>query len=100
MKINSALIVVAAALACTAAHAAERDLAPYFQGLKGTFVLYNSAKGTYTRYNPRRAAERLTPCSTYKIPNSLIGLETGVVRDAAFVIPYDAKRDPQQPGWN
>lgn len=100
MKTHSAMIPMAAILACCSLQGAERDLASYFQGLKGTFVLYDSAKGSYVRYNPSRAAERLSPCSTYKIPNSLIGLETGVVRDAAFVIPYDAKRDPRQPGWN
>jgi beta-lactamase class D len=100
MKSNSSMIWIAGFLACATGQAADRDLAPYFLGLKGTFVLYDSAKRSYVRYNPARAGERLSPCSTYKIPNSLIGLETGVVRDAAFVIPYDAKRDPQQPGWN
>jgi beta-lactamase class D len=78
---------------------AGTDLAPYFKGLNGTFVLYNSATRTYIRYNEARAAQRFSPCSTYKIPNSLIALETGVVPDAEFVIPYDANRDPRQPGW-
>lgn len=31
----------------------------------------------------------LTPASTFKIPNSMIGLETGVIPDAEFVIPWD-----------
>ncbi|HEY2017716.1 MAG TPA: penicillin-binding transpeptidase domain-containing protein, partial [Bryobacteraceae bacterium] len=83
-----------------AAEGAEPDLSPYFKGLKGTFVLYDSQKRTYVRYNRQRAAERLSPCSTFKIPNSLIGVETGVVADADFVIPYDSKRDPRQPDWN
>lgn len=94
------ITLLAGVLAGDCAPAAAPDLSPYFKGLKGTFVLYDSRKQTYIRHNPQRAAERLPPCSTYKIPNSLIAVETGVVPDAGFVIPYDAQRDPQQPGWN
>ena len=36
-----------------------------------------------------RCSEPLTPASTFKIPNSIIGLETGVIADAEFVIPWD-----------
>jgi beta-lactamase class D len=45
-------------------------------------------------YHPDLCATPFTPCSTFKIPNSLIGLETGVIPDTAFVIAYDAKRHP------
>jgi beta-lactamase class D len=31
----------------------------------------------------------LTPASTFKIANSIIGLETGVIADAEFVLPWD-----------
>ncbi|MGI9140377.1 MAG: hypothetical protein ACR2GJ_04635 [Gemmatimonadaceae bacterium] len=30
------------------------------------------------RHNPERAAQRSIPASTFKIPNTLIALETGV----------------------
>jgi beta-lactamase class D len=33
--------------------------------------------------------KRLTPASTFKIPNSIIGLETGGIPDAEFTIPWD-----------
>ena len=79
--------------------AASADLAPYFEGLKGTFVLYDARAGTYTRFNAVRGAERFSPCSTYKIPNSLIAVETGVASGAEFAISYDAKRDPRQADW-
>ncbi len=91
--------IVLLTLMASIAGADEPDLSLYFKGLNGTFVLYDAGTHRYTRYNPKRAAERFAPCSTYKIPNSLIGLETGVVTDAAFAIPYDPVRDPRQPDW-
>lgn len=41
----------------------------------------------------------LTPASTFKIPNSMIGLETGVIPDAEFVIPWDGVKRPIE-AWN
>jgi beta-lactamase class D len=36
-----------------------------------------------------RADARFMPASTFKIPNTLIGLETGVIPDASFTLPWD-----------
>ena len=41
-----------------------------------------------------RAAKRYVPASTFKIANSLIALETGVVKDESEVIPYGGKPQP------
>lgn len=60
-------------------------------GDKGTFVLYHPATGQFTVFNPERARERFTPASTFKIPNSLIGLETGAIKSIDEVFPYDGK---------
>jgi len=43
----------------------------------------------YIRYNPEKSAVRLLPASTFKILNALIGLETGVIPNENFVIPWD-----------
>ncbi|MGH9721377.1 MAG: DUF6454 family protein [Bryobacteraceae bacterium] len=65
-----------------------------------TFVLLDHS-AQLTVQNPERARRRFTPCSTFKIPNSLIALETGAVPDAAFTLDYDPKRDgDQRPPWN
>lgn len=77
------------------ATAPQIDLASYFTQFPGTFVLYDLKGNRYLRHNPARAAERFTPFSTFKIPNSLIGLETGVIRDAAFLIKWDEKKYPR-----
>jgi beta-lactamase class D len=45
----------------------------------GTFVLLDAAHAAMTVYNPTRAAQRLLPASTFKIFNSLVALEAGIV---------------------
>jgi beta-lactamase class D len=65
------------------------DLSPYFNGLDGTFVMLNGRTGQYTRYNPERAAQRFPPCSTFKIPNTAILLESGVAPNADYELQYD-----------
>jgi beta-lactamase class D len=75
------------------------ELEKYFEGFKGAFVLYDLNGNHYIRYNPERCAERFIPASTYKIMNSLIGLETGVIPDEKFVIKWDGTQYAI-PAWN
>lgn len=77
----------------------EKDFSSYFHGLPGAFVLYNQAENSWTRYNPEQCRTRYSPASTFKIPNSLIGLETGVIKDQHFVIPWDSVRRDVS-AWN
>jgi beta-lactamase class D len=77
----------------------EPELAGYFQGLQGAFVLYDLDADRYIRYNPERCATRFLPASTFKILNSLIGLEAGVIADETYVIAWDGT--PYDiPAWN
>lgn len=78
--------------------ARSQDLRPLFKGTNGCFVLYDMKLDRYTRYNETRCRERFSPKSTFKIPNSLIGLETGVIVGADFVIPWDRAQYPDE-GW-
>ena len=70
----------------------------YAQPAEETFVLLDGRSGKKVVENGERAGQRFTPCSTFKIPNSLIALETGVVPDTRMVIAYDPKRDGDQTG--
>jgi beta-lactamase class D len=79
-----------------AKEANAQDLNRVFGNTQGAFVLYDLKNNRYVRYNEARCRRRFTPASTFKIPNSLIGLETGVVRDADFVIPWDRQRYPAE----
>ncbi len=63
----------------------------FFKDYSGTFVLYSISEDVYVIYNKDRAEKRLSPCSTFKIFNSLVGLEAGVIKDEKFVIKWDKK---------
>lgn len=58
--------------------------------LQGSFVLFDTYNDEYTVYNPGQLTQLFTPASTFKICNSLIGLETGVIKDEHFIIPWDS----------
>ena len=64
----------------SAADISVRDeFAAHFAGFTGTFVMYDPAGDKYIVYNEPQSKKRLSPCSTFKIYNSLIGTETGVL---------------------
>ncbi len=71
----------------------------YFAGNPGAFVLYDLKADHYIRHNPGRCAERFLPASTFKILNSLIGLETNIIPDENYVIPWDGT-DYHVPAWH
>lgn len=55
------------------------DLSRFFGTTTGAIVLYDVKNNRYFRHNEKRCATRYTPASTFKIPNALIGVETGAV---------------------
>lgn len=63
-------------------------------GVKGTFVLYDVGANRITGHDRVRAETRFIPASTFKIPNSLIGLSTGAVKSLDEVLPYGGKPQP------
>jgi beta-lactamase class D len=67
------------------------DLSRHFPEADSCFVMLNLASSEMVRHNPGRCAARFSPCSTFKIPNALIGLETGAIPDAEHVIKWDGK---------
>lgn len=76
----------------------SQDLSRFFGNVEGAIVLYDSKNNLYHRHNETRCKERLTPASTFKVPNALIGLETGAVKDAESLITWDKVKYPD-PGW-
>lgn len=90
--------------ACLLAHAAEwkesAELARLFrqEGVSGTFIVHDLAADRYTVHDRKRADTRYVPASTYKIPNSLIGLASGVVADVDQVLPYGGG-PTRRPEW-
>jgi len=61
----------------------REDLAKRFtdEGTTGTFIGYKTDDYLLIASDKERSGQAMLPASTYKIPNSLIALETGVVVD-------------------
>ncbi|VBB44415.1 Beta-lactamase [uncultured Desulfatiglans sp.] len=78
----------------------ESMVSAAFLGREGSFVLVDCASGDDWTFRARNAAERLPPCSTFKIWNTLIGLETGILSspDQAFYLWDGVERS--FPAWN
>jgi beta-lactamase class D len=79
----------------------EPRLADLFRraGRSGTFVLLDARRGELVGTNRARALTRYTPASTFKIPNSLIGLSVGAVTSVDTVLPYRSDAPPFSPAW-
>ncbi len=67
----------------------EIDLSAELSPFQACFVLFDPRENVLTRFNPKRCATRFSPASTFKVPNSLIGLETDVLADAEHTIRWD-----------
>jgi beta-lactamase class D len=79
----------------------DDSLKKYFDenNVDGCFSLLNNKDGSITVYNLALDTERILPASTFKIVNSLIGLETGRITDEKMVIKWDGiKRSREE--WN
>lgn len=58
--------------------------------VKGTFALYDNGHGTFSICNLGWYKDSaFLPASTFKIVNSLIGLETGIINNENMVIKWD-----------
>ncbi|MEI7724442.1 MAG: class D beta-lactamase [Bacteroidota bacterium] len=67
-------------------------------GMTGTIVIFDPEKGRYFGYKPALWDSGYLPASTFKIPNSLIGLETGVI-DTGYVFRWNGEQR-RLPQWN
>jgi beta-lactamase class D len=79
---------------CTVNNNVKEDdsLAPFFidNRVNGCFAIMNNATGQFTTYNLNRYRDSsYLPASTFKIINSLIGLQTGAISSDSMVIAWD-----------
>ncbi len=79
----------------------DNDLKKYFDSsnVDGCFSLLDNAQGEITLYNMKLDTQRVLPASTFKIVNSLIGLETGKITDEKMVIKWDSVKRWNE-DWN
>lgn len=68
-------------------------------GIEGTLLIQSLDKNTEYKHNSSRIDQAYIPASTFKIPNTLIALEEGVIKSPLEIIKWDGiKRE--YPPWN
>jgi beta-lactamase class D len=80
----------------------NNSLGKYFKeaNVDGCFAVMNNGGGEFTVYNLDRYRDSAyLPASTFKITNSLIGLQTGKISSDSMVIPWDGVTR-EVPEWN
>lgn len=78
----------------------DNSLKKYFDENKveGSFTMFNNSTGEVTVYNIAMDTARYSPASTYKIVNSLIGLETNVITNDSMILKWDGVK--RRPEWD
>ena len=69
------------------------------QGVIGTLVVASADGEVLHVHNAKRAETRFSPASTFKIPNTLIALDTAVVTSKDATFKWDGS-DKGLPAWN
>ncbi|MDD2773827.1 MAG: penicillin-binding transpeptidase domain-containing protein [Elusimicrobiales bacterium] len=76
------------------------DFKQLFGDKDGCFILYSlDSKKTVAEFNKKKCAERLSPCSTFKIPIALMAFDQGILKDTDTVIKWDGV-DHHDVDWN
>lgn len=67
------------------------DFGRHFQdlGVEGSILIYDANNDRVFQHNPQRNTTAFLPASTFKILNSLISLETGVISDELAILTWD-----------
>jgi len=90
---SATLFFILLLAACTPNNVTTDDsLKKYFDDNKvtGAFALFDNGQGAFTVYNLDRYKDSTyLPASTFKIINSLIGIQTGRISGEKMVIPWD-----------
>ncbi|MBW4556462.1 MAG: class D beta-lactamase [Trichormus sp. ATA11-4-KO1] len=77
------------------------DFSRHFRelGVEGAILIYDLNNDRIFQHNPQRNATAFLPASTFKILNSLIALETGVISNEIAVLTWDGITR-SIPEWN
>ncbi|MBD2208823.1 class D beta-lactamase [Nostoc linckia FACHB-104] len=81
--------------------AASVDLGRSFNqlGIQGSILIYDRNNKKFYEHNAERNSQAFLPASTFKIFNSLVALETGVIPNDVAVLTWDGIQR-QFPTWN
>ncbi len=70
----------------------ELHVSSYFNGMRGTALLYTPQKNIIKIYNEPLAHTQFSPFSTFKIASTLLGLENGIVQSKASKMQYNGTK--------
>ncbi|MBC1325054.1 class D beta-lactamase [Trichormus variabilis] len=68
-------------------------------GIKGSILIYDRNNKKFYEHNTARNSQSFLPASTFKIFNSLVALETGVISNDVAILTWDGIQR-QFPTWN
>lgn len=77
----------------------EINLQEYFDGVNGTAIFYYPESDTYAVYQKELSEKRSSPCSTFKIFSTYVGLDMGVIQMNDSVRTWKGTRYWYEP-WN
>ncbi|MBX2931893.1 MAG: class D beta-lactamase [Chitinophagaceae bacterium] len=101
--IISAIFFSMTMVACSPNNVVEdNNLKKYFteNNVDGTFAVFDNGKGDFTIYNLNRYKDSAyLPASTFKIVNSLIGIQTGIITNEKMIIKWDGVKRWNE-DWN
>jgi beta-lactamase class D len=63
------------------------------------FVLFEEGKGVISVNDSSLVKTRYSPCSTFKVPHAVFGLDSGYITGKDFTLEYDPQKNPQQSYW-
>ena len=84
-----------------AQQSAATDFTQYFRDLdvEGSILIYDQNQDRVYQHNPERNETAFLPASTFKILNSLVALETGIINDDIAILTWDGT-ERIVPAWN
>lgn len=97
------IIITVLFISCNSNNVTESPALEKFfteNNVKGTFAIMDNGTGQFTIYNLSRYRDSTyLPASTFKIVNSLIGFQTGVISNDSMIIKWDSIKRPVD-AWN
>lgn len=95
LKVITSIALISVFAACSPNNVTiDSTLKPIFDSnnVNGSFAMFDNGTGQFTIYNLNRYKDSAyLPASTFKIVNSLIGIETGKIVNEKMVIKWDGK---------
>ena len=93
------LLLILISIVSINAFAGDFKFDKYFADKNACFILYDlNQNKLIEKYNPKRCAERIAPCSTFKIPLSLMAFDQGIISQKTL-FKWD-RQDKGLPFWN